>query len=343
MNVDLRSDTVTQPTAEMRELIHSAALGDDMVGEDPSINELEAYCAGLLGKEAAMYVVSGVMGNLTSLLTHTNRGEEIIFEAESHIYSAEAGGFAILGGLAAIPVKGHKGAMDIEEVKKAYKSGIDSHYMKTGLICMETTHNFSGGYALPLDHMRDVYNFASSVKVPVHLDGARIFNAASFLGCDVKEITRYCDSLMVCFSKGLCAPVGSIIAGSKEFMEKAKRIRKILGGAMRQAGVLAAPALYAIKNMRDRLGEDRERAIKLAQGFRDLGFIVDADNIQSNIVMLYTPPDWKIDAPRVVELLATKGILCFDLAPNKVRFVTHYYITDEAVEYTLKAGRELFG
>jgi threonine aldolase len=324
----------------MREAMLVAEVGDDMSGEDPTVRELEAYCAKLLGKEASMFVVSGTMGNLICVNAQTKPGDSIIFERTSHICNSEANGYARISGLAAAPVDGVKGVMPLESVRRAYKPG-DLHTPKTGLIAVENTHNLSGGFVMPAAAMRDIYEFARSVNIPVHLDGARIFNAASYLNCDVKELTQYCDTVSMCFSKGLCAPVGAVVAGTRRFVEKARGVRKLVGGAMRQAGVLAAPALVAVRTMRGRLNEDRRRAVLLGKIFRDAGLQVDQD-IQSNIVMVQVPETAGFDARDMVDMLAAKDVHCLALSKEQVRLVTHYYIDDAAVEYTARAVKEIF-
>ena len=339
--IDLRSDTITHPIQAMREAMYTAPVGDDCYEEDPTINRLERYCADLFHKQAALFVCSGIMGNQLCLFSQTNRGEEIIFEEESHIYGSELGAYALLSGLSGRPIKGQKGIMPIAAIEKAAKAHSDGHTMRTGIICLENTHNFSGGNVIPLENIAAVYDLAKASHIPVHLDGARIFNAAAYLQCEVSEITQYCDTVMACFSKGLCAPIGSIIAGPKAVIEKARVMRKILGGGLRQSGILAAAALIAVQEMPGRLTEDHRRARTLGEGLQALGFAVDTD-IHTNIVMAYTPSSWTMQAEEAVKRLAEHGILSHNLAPDKIRFVTHYYITDDDIAYTLDKAGKLF-
>ncbi|WP_352419411.1 low-specificity L-threonine aldolase [Proteiniborus sp.] len=333
--VDFRSDTVTKPTEDMRKAMVNAEVGDDVYGEDPTINELEEMAANLVGKEAALFVPSGTMGNQLAVLCHTQRGNEVILEEKSHIYNYEVGGIAFLSGVQVRIVKGHNGIMSASSVEKAIVADGDIHHPQTGLICLENTHNMAGGIVVPPESMKEIFDLAKKHSLPVHLDGARIFNASTALGCDVKEIAKYCDSIMFCLSKGLCAPVGSMLAGSKEFINKARRFRKMLGGGMRQAGILAAAGVVALTNMIERLSEDHENAKLLAKGLKDIsGIEVNVDNVQSNILMMDITTS-KYDSYSLVSKLKEEGILVSDINSSRIRFVTHKYISKDDIDYTM--------
>lgn len=244
--IDLRSDTVTKPTKAMREAMYNAMVGDDVYGDDPTVNELEAYAAKLVGKEAALFVPSGTFGNQLALLTHCQRGDEVLLGDDCHIVQHEVGAAAVIAGVQLRTLISKKGILDPEEIRSKIREE-ELHYPRTGLICLENAH--SNGRVIPLKAMASVREIALERQVPVHLDGARLFNAATYLKVDVKEITKYCDTVMFCLSKGLCAPVGSILAGSKSFIERGRKNRKLMGGGMRQAGVIAAAGLIALKEM----------------------------------------------------------------------------------------------
>ncbi len=328
---DFRSDTITKPTEQMRKAMYKAEVGDDVYSEDPTINKLENISAQITGMEDAMFVPSGTMGNQLALLTHTERGQEIILEEWSHIYKFEVGGLAFLSGLQVKTIKGNNGVMNYKDLKKALVLDNNIHCAQTGLICLENTHNMAGGIVTSLDKMEKIYNEAKNNKLPVHLDGARIFNAATYLGVDVKKITEYTDSVMFCLSKGLCAPVGSILAGKKEFIKKAKRYRKLLGGGMRQAGILAAAGIVALNSMVGRLREDHDKISKLAEGLGNIhGINIDKANVQTNILMINIE-DTKYSSEKVVKLMKEKGVLASAITENIIRFVTHKYISYEDV------------
>src|SRR5262245_1525135 len=265
--IDLRSDTVTLPTPEMRRAIAEAPLGDDVYGEDPTINRLEAQAAARVGKEAAVLVASGTMGNFCALLAHCARGDEAIVGDQSHIYNSEAGGASVLGGIALHPVPTPPNAqLPLDALAAAIRDAGDSHAALTRLICLENTHNRCGGVVLAPEYMRSVHHFAREQGLMVHLDGARLFNAAVALGLEAREIAQHADSVMFCLSKGLAAPVGSILAGDAEFVARARRVRKLLGGGMRQAGIIAAAGIVALDQMVERLAEDHANARLLAEG-----------------------------------------------------------------------------
>lgn len=338
--IDLRSDTVTIPTEEMRKAMAEAEVGDDVYREDPTINKLEQKAAELLGKEAALFVPSGTMGNQISVMTHTNRGDEIILEAESHIFYYEVGGIAALSGVQARTIKGEYGVLDPKNVENAIRPE-NIHVPKTALICLENTHNRAGGCVIPLDNMKTIYEIARRHNIPVHLDGARIFNAAVALGVEAREIAQYADSIMFCLSKGLCAPVGSIVVGTKQWIEKARKNRKKLGGGMRQAGILAAAGIIALEKMITRLHEDHENARILAEGLSQIPKIsVDLKSVHTNMVF-HDFSKTGFTADEYVTKLKQKGILVNASSATRVRMVTHYGISKKDIEYTIKAVNEI--
>lgn len=338
--IDLRSDTVTKPTPEMREAMAKAEVGDDVYGEDPTVNELEQLAAEIVGKEAALFVTSGTMGNQVAIMTHTMRGDEVILEAESHIYYYEVGAMAVLSGVQARPVRGHLGAMDPEEVKACIRPA-NIHFPRTSLICLENTHNRAGGTVVPLENMKAIYEIAKESGLSVHLDGARLFNAATALKVDPKEIVRYCDSVMFCLSKGLCAPVGSILAGPRKWIEKARRNRKMLGGGLRQAGILAAAGIVALTRMTARLEEDHRNAMLLAQGLsRVPGLHVDLARVQTNMVLVDVSR-LGVTGEEFSLALLRKGVKVNPIGAATLRFVTHNDVTREDCERAIAIVEEV--
>ncbi len=320
--IDLRSDTVTLPTDEMRQAMAKAKVGDDVYGEDPTINRLEALGADLLGKEAALFVPTGTMGNQVAIMAWTSRGDEIILESDAHIYMYEAAGPAILSQVQIKPISGKNGVMDPDEVEAAIRN-VNIHFPNTTLICLENTHNRSGGCVIPLDNMQSVYEIAKARDISVHLDGARIFNAATALGVDVKQIAQYADSIQFCLSKGLCAPAGSLVVGSKAFIDRARKSRKILGGGMRQAGILAAAGIIGLEKMTQRLSEDHEKAQVLANGLAEIpGLGIDMSTVQTNMVMVNTQ-GIGMDEFEFAGFMKAHGVLFNASLPNIVRMVTH--------------------
>jgi threonine aldolase len=337
--IDLRSDTVTQPTPEMREAMLKAELGDDVFSDDPTVNRLEEMAAAKMGKEAAVFVASGTMGNLTSLLTHCQRGEEVIVGDQAHIFRYEAGGSSALGGIAQFQIPNNPdGALPLDRVEAAIR-GSDQHEARTKLIALENTHNRCGGTVLPVSYMKQVRELADQHHLKVHLDGARIFNAAVALGVDVKSITQYADSVTFCLSKGLSAPVGSVICGSREFIAQARRYRKMLGGGMRQAGVLAAAGIVALEKMVDRLAEDHANARRLAEGLADMpGVTIDLDRVQTNILFFNLTSEVKVPGGVIVQRMLEHKIKILDGGPaRRFRFVTHAWIDRADVDRALLA------
>lgn len=332
--IDFRSDTVTKPTQEMREAMYRAEVGDDVYGDDPTVNKLEEIAAAKVGKEAAVYVPTGTMGNQTAIMAWTNRGDEIILEEQAHIYMYEVGGPAVLSAVQTRPVRGRLGVMDPAEVKAAVRAK-NVHFPKTALICLENTHNRSGGCIVPLDNMRAIHEVAREAGAKVHLDGARVFNAAVGLGVDVREITKHADSVQFCLSKGLCSPMGSIVAGPKDFAERVRKYRKLLGGGMRQVGVVAAAGIVSLEKMVDRLAEDHANAKRLAEGVNKIpGLKVDMETVQTNMVAVHTD-GIGMDGPAFQALMRSKGVWFNADLPYRVRMVTHRDVTSADVDEAL--------
>ena len=316
--IDLRSDTVTLPGEEMRAAMANAEVGDDVYGDDPTVNRLEEIAAEVLGKESAVFVPSGTFGNQLSILTHTLRGDEVIIPASNHIIVHEAGASAVIAGVQMRTLDCDDGMPSVDRILKAIR-GEDLHYPRTGLICLENAH--SSGRVLPMEYMKEVYSLARERAVPVHLDGARIFNAAVSLGIDAGEIASKADSVMFCLSKGLGAPIGSMLVGTKEFISRARKGRKIMGGAMRQAGIIAAAGIMAIEKMIDRLGEDHENARYLVKKLEEIkGIEIMRDRLDINMVF------FKLDQGRpeaIVGELYREGIKINPPEGDEWRLVTN--------------------
>lgn len=332
--IDLRSDTVTRPTKEMREAMKKAEVGDDVLREDPTVKELEELAADKTGKEAGLFVPSGTQGNITSLLTHTVPGEEIIMGKDCHIYRYEAGGYASLAGLSAQTLDDNGGYMESSSIAEAVRDE-NIHHPKTSLICIENTHNIAGGVPLDQEYTERVCEIARENDLKVHLDGARIFNASTALDRDVSDLVELVDSVQFCLSKGLSAPVGSMLVGSEEFIENARKNRKRLGGGMRQAGVIAAPGIISLKKMVHRLDEDHTNARKLAEGLREMGVDIDPERYKTNIIMLDTS-QFSMRADRLKAKLEEKKIFTLALGRNSMRFVTHREISSEDIDKVLE-------
>ncbi|MBM3214135.1 threonine aldolase [Candidatus Poribacteria bacterium] len=340
--VDLRSDTITRPTADMRRAMANAVVGDDCYGEDPTVAELERYGAELMGKEAAVFVASGTMGNACALMAHTRPGDAALLDAECHIYVYEQGGLAALCGLLPVFWDALNGCPSPEIVQ----SMIDRNprqYPPLGVICLENTHNRRGGRVIRPDEMAAVRAVAQHAGVPLHLDGARIFNAATALSISPREIADQVDTVQFCLSKGLCAPVGSLLAGSHGFVERARRARKRLGGSMRQSGVIAAAGLVALRDMPSRLSEDHANARMLAQALSKLDPLgVDPDEFPTNIVILRTDA-LGITAHELASMLAKEGVLITVYGPKMARFVTNHDASTEDVEYAAEVAVRVCG
>lgn len=343
MNViDLRSDTVTWPTDEMRAAMAAAPVGDDVYGDDPTVRELEAYAASISGKEAALFVPSGTFGNQLALFTHCTRGSEVILDERCHIVQHEAGAAAVLAGVQLRAIDCGTGHLSAAAVENRIRFGDDIHEPKTSLICMENAH--SNGTVIALTDMEAIRRVADRHHLPIHLDGARLFNAATALGVQAREITQFADSVMFCLSKGLCAPVGSILAGSRKFIEEARRNRKLMGGGLRQAGILAAAGLIALKEMRLRLDADHENAKLMAAKLAEIpGTIIDPHSVQINMVYFAHEKQASIDEEAFMEYMKDHGILMNGSdSAGKFRFVTHYWITKEHVAAVVQAVRNFY-
>jgi threonine aldolase len=329
--IDLRSDTVTWPTQAMREAMAQAPVGDDVYGDDPTVNELEAVAARKVGKEAALFVPSGTFGNQLALFTWCPRGSEVILGEQCHIIQHEAGAASIIAGVQTRTVDAPDGILEPQAIKARIR-GVDIHYPPTSLVCLENAH--SSGKVIPLSYMAEVSALAKSAGLPVHLDGARLFNAAASLGVDAAEIASKVDSVMFCLSKGLCAPVGSMLAGSVDFVAAARRKRKPMGGGLRQAGILAAAGLIALEAMTKRLPEDHENARRLAEKLSGVpGLSVRKGNLDINMVF-FSFPGW-VDGADFAAFMAEAGILVNPPEGGLCRFVTHYWISREAVDETV--------
>lgn len=324
--IDLRSDTVTKQPEFMKEAMFKAEVGDDVYGDDPTIIKLENLAAEIIGKEAALFVPSGTFGNQLALFTHCKRGSEVILADSNHIIAHEVGASSIIAGVQLRSIDSNNGVIKTNEIEKRIRfEDEDIHFPSTSLICVENAH--SSGNVLSLGEMDEIYTVAKKYNLPVHLDGARVFNASTSLNVDVKEITKYCDSIMFCLSKGLCAPVGSILAGSKEFIAKARKKRKLMGGGLRQAGFLAAAGIVALNDMTKRLNEDHENAKLLASELNKLPEInVNLDNVKINMVF-FSFKDNSIDTKNLVKFFLENNIKINDAENGLMRFVTHYWVT----------------
>jgi threonine aldolase len=336
--IDLRSDTVTRPTTAMRQAMAAAEVGDDVYGEDPTVNRLEKRAAAVFGKEAAIFVPTGTMGNQIAIRLHTEHGQEVICEARSHVLDWEMATMAAFSGCQPRTVEGDRGVLSWEKIRRAI--GPKIYYRQpTGLICLENTHNMAGGTVTPLDVLEEIWRGAKEAGLPVHLDGARVFNAATALGVGVAELTAGFDTVMFCLSKGLGAPVGSMLVGSAKAIERARVFRKALGGGMRQAGVLAAAGLIALEEMPKRLEEDHRNARMLAEAVaNEASAEIDLDGVQTNIVIFALRGE--NDAPAFCAALKQKGVLSSAIGPHSVRLVTHYDVDEQSCEQAAAIVRE---
>lgn len=339
--IDLRSDTVTRPTPEMREAMARAEVGDDVYGEDPTVNKLQDLAADKLGKEAALFVPSGHMGNLAAFLAHCNRGDEVILGNLSHPYLSEAGSLAALGGIQAFTLPNQPdGTLKLEDIEAAVRED-DVHNPVSRVVALENTHNRCNGIPLSAEYIQSVGDLAHKHNLKLHIDGARLFNATVALGIPVDKLVKPADSITFCLSKGLCAPVGSLIVGSKDFIYKARRVRKQLGGGMRQAGILAAAGVISLTKMVDRLAEDHARAKRLATGmaaFKDLS----VPTPHTNILRFAMADGSKVKPEKLTAELAKQNVLIDYARYEGFRIVTHYWIDDAAVERTLAAMGKVF-
>ena len=339
--VDLRSDTVTHPTPEMREAMAHAEVGDDVYGDDPTVNRLQEMAAQMLGKEASLFVPSGTMGNLLALLVHCQRGDEVIVGSKSHIYLNEAGGMAALGGIFPCPLENRRdGTLAPEEIRASIRSK-DVHHTITRLICLENTQNICGGVPLTAEYTREVGELARENGLKLHVDGARIFNSAVAQNIPVRDLVDPADSVMFCLSKGLGSPVGSMLVGSRAFIERARHVRKMLGGGMRQVGVLAAAGIVSLESMIERLEDDHTRAARLAEGLRRIPALhVDEGSPVTNMIFFNLAPQAALDAFQLTERARAQGILLDPDSATRFRLVTHYWIDDAGVDRTVRMLRE---
>jgi threonine aldolase len=333
--VDLRSDTVTKPTPEMRRAMAEAEVGDDVFGEDPTVQRLEALAAERLGKEAGLFVTSGTMGNQVSLMAQTQRGDEVILDENSHIFNYEVAALAILSAVQPRTLCGHHGILDPDDVRRAIRPP-NIHHPKDTVVCVESTHNRGGGTIYPLETLQEIRRIAAERGLAVHLDGARLFNACVATGVPVHEAAAQADSVTFCLSKGLAAPVGSVVVGTRAFIDRARRARKMLGGGMRQAGILAAAGIVALEKMVNRLREDHENARVLAEGVAKLpGIHIDPSLAQTNIV-IFDVRRKDVDASGLIVKLGEQGIKALAIGPDRIRMVTHKDVDRAGIQRTLE-------
>ncbi|MDR3515089.1 MAG: GntG family PLP-dependent aldolase [Azospirillaceae bacterium] len=340
MTIDLRSDTVTRPTAAMLERMRTAELGDDSRDGDPTVQALEALAAERTGKDAGLFVASGTMGNVVALLTHSGRGGEVLCDSGVHMLRSEMGGIASVAGLFFRTLPSHRGAVDLEALAEALSPRLTPTRLGTGLVWMETSHNDAGGAVLPLAHMKAVYDLAAVHGVPVHVDGARLFNAACALGVDARTVAAHADSVMFCVSKGLSAPVGSLLVGSRDFITRARGFRRMIGGALRQAGVIAAAGIVALEDMVDRLPEDHRMARRLAAGLAAIDpSLTDPERVETNIVRIDVTGSCH-NAGQWTGALAAQDVLAGAWNRRQIRCVTHRHIGPADIDRTLTAFAE---
>ncbi|MEK7832976.1 MAG: GntG family PLP-dependent aldolase [Acidobacteriota bacterium] len=341
--IDLRSDTVTKPTVAMRRAMAEAEVGDDVYGEDPTVNRLQERAAELFNKEAALFVPTGTMGNQICVRLHTRPGTEIVLEERSHIFNYEMGSAAAFSGVTCRPVRGEDGLLNWDLIAGAIHTSAPYYVTPTSLVALENSHNMAGGSVMPLAAMNDICEHAHALGLPTHLDGARVFNAALALNTTVAEIAKPFDSVMFCLSKGLGAPVGSMIVGSKDFIKEAVSIRKMLGGGMRQVGVLAAAGKIALEESPKVLIEDHANAKRLAEGLAELsGVKIDPERVQTNIAIFDIAATGVSTAQMTAELKA-RGVLANGINAREMRMVTHYDVSREDIEQTIKITKEILG
>jgi threonine aldolase len=339
--VDLRSDTVTRPTPQMREAMAIAEVGDDVYQEDPTVNKLQEKAAAMMGKEAGLFVASGTMANLIAVLTHCQRGDEAIMGNLGHTFLSEAGGVSALGGVVIHVLNNQQdGSIDLMEIQNAIRTN-DIHHPISKLLILENTHNRCGGVAISSEYTRKAADLVHSENLYLHLDGARIFNAAAALNEKPIALAAPSDSVTFCLSKGLCAPVGSVLCGNRDFIEKARRMRKMLGGGMRQAGILAAAGIVALDTMVERVFEDHQKAFHLAEGLSVLpGINMDKGLPRTNMVFISVDRDSSFSAREIQRLLGEVDIRVDLVDENQLRLVTHFWITDEDVHRTIKSFQQ---
>ena len=336
--VDFRSDTVTKPTDAMRAAMAKAEVGDDVYGEDPSVIKLEKMAADMLGKEAGLFVTSGTMGNLLAVLAICGRGDEAIMGKMGHTFLHEAGGVSALGGVVIHTIPNQAdGSLAVEDIRNAMRDSEDIHEPISKMLIVENTQNFCGGKPLSLSYMNQAGELAKELGLHFHVDGARIFNAAVALNLSASALAESADSLTFCLSKGLCAPVGSVLVGRAEFIKKARRLRKMLGGGMRQAGILAAAGIVSLESMIDRLAEDHHRAKLLAEGLAEIpGIQLTKDSPNTNMVFMKLEPSFGMNNAQFIGALKEKGVLLNEATGGEIRLVTHHDIDDDAIEICLR-------
>ena len=340
--IDLRSDTVTKPTPAMRKAMAEAQVGDDVFGEDPTVNLLQEKVANLLGKEAALFVPSGTMGNQLSIKSHTEPGDEVIIESSSHPYNFEGGAGAALSGIQFQCLRGVRGILDASQIEEAIRPA-DHHFPVTKLVCLENTHNRGGGSIFPLEKMAEIYRLAKSKGLLVHLDGARLWNASLATGIKPHEYAQWADSVSVCLSKGLGAPIGSLVAGPKPFIDRVHRFRKMFGGGMRQVGIIAAAGIYALDHHFERLKEDHQNAKRLAVSLKEFkGVSIDPKHVETNIV-IFDVANTGMTGFQVAEAMKKEGVLIHAIGKTQIRLVTHLDVTSEDIEKSLKTFERILG
>ncbi len=340
--IDLRSDTVTKPTPAMRKAMAEAEVGDDVFGEDPTVNALQEKVANLLGKEAAIFVPSGTMANQLSIKSHTQPGDEVVIEASSHPYNFEGGAGAALSGIQFNCLKGVRGILDASQIEEAIRPP-DHHFAVTRLVCLENTHNRGGGSICPIEKISEIHRLTKSKGLLLHLDGARLWNASVATGIKAHEYGQCADSVSVCLSKGLGAPIGSLVAGSKPFIDRVHRFRKMFGGGMRQVGIIAAAGIYALDHHLERLKDDHQNAKRLAVGLKELkGVSIDPKYVETNIV-IFDVADTGMAGSQVADSMKKEGVLIHALSKTQIRLVTHLDVTAEDIEKALKVFEKVLG
>lgn len=340
--IDLRSDTVTKPTPAMRKAIAEAEVGDDVFGEDPTVNALQEKVAKILGKEKAIFVPSGTMANQLAIKSHTQPGDEVIIEATSHPYNFEGGAAAALSGTQFYCLKGVRGILDPSQIEEAIRPD-DHHFPVTKLICLENTHNRGGGSIYPIEKIVEIHRLAKSKRLLVHLDGARLWNASVASGIKPHEYAQWADSVSVCLSKGLGAPIGSLVASSETFIDRVHRFRKMFGGGMRQVGIIAAAGIYALDHHIERLKEDHQNAKRLALGLKEFkGVSINPEHAETNIV-IFDVAHPRMTGFQVAEEMKREGVLIHAFGKSQIRLVTHLDVSSEDIEVALKAFEKVFG
>lgn len=338
--IDLRSDNVTIPNDEMRIAMQKANVGDDILGEDPTVKQLEELAASILGNEAGLFVISGTMANQIAVMTLTQRGQEIIVGEESHIYNLEVAALATLSQVQVRPVPVRRGVYNVEKIEQSIQSeGIQK--ATTGLICIENTYDLNEGWPVPLENIKDIKKVAKKYGIPVYLDGARLFNAAVYLGVSPSEICKHADATQICLTKGLGAPLGSVLVGSKDFIKEARRIRQRIGGGMRQAGVIAAPGIVALQKNISRLQIDHENALKLAHGLSAIpGIIINTEDVLTNILSPSIEKEgWDVD--KLIMRLSSFNIKIKKISCNRFRMITHLQISEQDINQIVHTFKEI--